>query len=184
MRNVVYGINLTLDGCCDHTKANGSEDIHEYFTQLLQKADTVVYGRKTYELMVPYWPDVEKNLSGKKTEIEFAKAFNALKKVVFSRSLTSTEDENTRIVSTDLRNEILRLKQQPGKDISIGGVDLPSQLIQLGLIDEFYFVVHPIIAGAGRRLFNDTMLPQSLGLKLVDSQTLPSGCVALHYIKH
>jgi len=182
MRKLIYGINLTADGCCDHTKVNGSEEIHEYFTDLMRDVDLIVYGRKTYELMVPYWPDVAKNQSGTRSENEFARVFTALDKVVFSHSLSSA-DSNTKIIRSGLRNEILKLKQQPGKNISVGGVSLPQQLIALGLIDEFYFVVHPIIAGEGRRLFDDTHLQEPANLKLAASQVLRSGCVALHYLK-
>ena len=182
MRKVIYGINLTADGCCDHTKGKGSEEIHEYFTELMHDVDLIVYGRKTYELMVPYWPEVARTNSGTKTENEFARVFTAIDKVVFSRSLNIAEG-NTRIVRTDLGEEILKLKQQPGKNISIGGVDLPSQLIALGLVDEFYFVIHPIIAGEGRRLLDATTLQEKLNLKLVSSKIFKSGYVALHYLR-
>lgn len=182
MRKVIYGINLTTDGCCDHTKFNGSEEIQDYFAELMKEADLIVYGRKTYQLMVPYWPEIAKNQSGTKSEQHFAQTFNAIHKVVFSRSLAQVE-ENTTLISANLGEEFLKLKQAPGKNISIGGVNLPAQLIALGLVDEFYFVVHPIIVGQGRRLFEDTNFPESLNLELVDSKTLKSGCVALHYLK-
>ena len=184
MRSLIFATNISLDGCCDHTKLSGSEAIHEYFTNLMQDVDLLVYGRKTYQLMVPYWPDVAKNQSGQtKATNDFAQTFNAINKLVFSRSLENTEEKNTRIVRTDLRDEILRLKQEPGKSISTGGVDLPTQLIELGLIDEYYFVVQPIIAGEGRRMFENTSLQERLQLKLVDTKTLTSGEVALHYLK-
>ncbi|MGH9765757.1 MAG: dihydrofolate reductase family protein, partial [Blastocatellia bacterium] len=89
----------------------------------------------------------------------------------------------TRIVRGNLRDEILKLKQEPGKNILVGGVDIPSQLMELGLIDEYLFMVGPIIAGAGRRLFDGVSLPEKLQLKLVDTKTFKSGCVALHYLK-
>ena len=183
MRNVIYAINLTLDGCCDHTKFNPDEETHEYFTQLLREVDLLVFGRKTYQLMVPYWPDIAKSQSETKAENEFAQAFDSKKLVVFSRSLDSVEDKNTRIVRTNLRDEILKLKQGPGKDILIGGVDVPSQLMELGLIDEYRFVITPIIVGEGRRLFEGVNLPEKCQLKLVESKTFPSGCVALRYLK-
>jgi dihydrofolate reductase len=184
MRNVIYAINLTLDGCCDHTKFNPAEDLLEHYTHLLRDdAGVLVYGRKTYQLMVPYWPDIAKSQSETKADIEFARAFDSLNKIVFSRSLASAEDKNTRIVRTNLRDEILKLKQAPGKDILIGGVDIPSQLIELGLVDEYRFVVQPIIAGDGRRLMEGVGLPQILRLKLVASKTFKSGCVALRYLK-
>jgi dihydrofolate reductase len=183
MRNVIYAINLTLDGCCDHTKQVADEEAHEYFTNLMRDFDLLVFGRKTYQLMVPYWPDVAKDPSSTKADVEFARAFDSITKIVFSRSLASAEDKNTRIVRTNLRDEILKLKQEPGKNILVGGVDIPSQLMELGLIDEYRFVITPIIAGKGRRLFEGTNLPEKRQLKLVESKTFKSGSVALRYLK-
>lgn len=185
MRNLIYAINLTLDGCCDHTKGSADDEIHEYYTHLLRDdVDTLVFGRKTYELMVPFWPDVARNHSAETQAInDFADAFVSKNIIVFSRSLDSTEGENTRIVRGNLRDEILKLKQQDGKDILLGGVDVPSQLIELGLVDEYRFVVQPIIVGEGRRLLDSTSLPDKLQLKLVDSKIFKSGAVALRYLK-
>jgi dihydrofolate reductase len=184
MRNVIYAINLTLDGCCDHTKFNPAEDLLEHYTHLLRDdVGLLVYGRKTYQLMVPYWPDIAKSQSETKADIEFAQAFDSLNKIVFSRSLGSAEDKNTRIVRTSLRDEILKLKQEQGKNILVGGVSIPSQLIELGLVDEFRFVVAPIIVGEGRRLSEGVNLPQKLQLKLVESKIFESGSVALRYLK-
>lgn len=183
MRNLIFAINITLDGCCDHTKGFADDETHEYFTQLLRKVDLLVFGRKTYELMVPFWPEVAKNQSMTKASNEFARIFDSLNKIVFSRSLATAEDRNTRIVRGNLRDEILKLKQQPGKPILIGGVSVPSQLIELGLVDEYVFVISPIVAGEGRRLLDDVSLPEQLQLKLVDSKFFKSGCVALHYAK-
>ena len=187
MRNVIYAINVTLDGCCDHTKTiapdENDEKLIEYHTQLIRDADLFVYGRKTYQLMVPYWPDVAKDPSATKADKEFARAFESKNKIVFSRSLDSAEDKNTRIVRTKLQDEILKLKQEQGKDILTGGVDIPSQLIELGLVDEYRVVVQPIIAGEGRRLMEGVSLPEKLRLKLVESKPFKSGCVALRYLK-
>ncbi|HZR57276.1 MAG TPA: dihydrofolate reductase family protein [Terriglobales bacterium] len=183
MRSVIYAINITLDGCCDHTKTIADEELLEYYAHLLRDFDLLVYGRKTYELMVPYWPDVAKDQSAAKADIEFAQAFVSKKKIVFSRSLASAEDENTRIVRTNLRDEILKLKQEQGKNILVGGVDIPSQLIELGLVDEYRFVVGPILAGEGRRLMEGVSLPEKLRLKLFESKPFKSGCIALRYLK-
>ena len=183
MRNLIYAINLTPDGCCDHTKFKPDEEDFEHYTQLLRDVDLFVYGRKTYQLMVPYWPDVAKDPSSTKADKEFADAFVSKKKVVFSRSLDSADDGNTRIVGTNLHDEILKLKQAPGGNILAGGVDIPSQLIKLGLVDEYRFVIVPVVAGEGRRLMEGVTLPEKLRLKLVDSKILKSGCVALRYLK-
>jgi dihydrofolate reductase len=183
MRNLIYAINLTLDGCCDHTKGIADEELLDHYTQLLGEMDLQVFGRKTYQLMVPYWPNVAKDPSATRAAKEFARAFESLDRIVFSRSLTSAEDKNTRIVRGNLREEILKLKQEPGKSILAGGVDIPSQLIELGLVDEYRIVIQPILAGEGRRLLQDVTVPQKLQLKLVDAKTLKSGCIALRYLK-
>ena len=183
MRNVIFAINITIDGCCDHTKMIADEELLDYYTQLLRDADLQVFGRKTYQLMVPYWPEVAKNPSEAKASIKFARTFDSINKIVFSRSLDSAEDRNTRIVRGNLPDEILKLKQERGKNILVGGVDVPSQLIELGLVDEYRFVVNPIIAGEGRRLMEGVSLPERLQLKLVDSEIFKSGCVAHHYLK-
>jgi|SRR5215475_1770850 len=182
MRNVIYSINITLDGCCDHTKGMADEELLEYYAHLLREVDLLVFGRKTYELMVPYWPDIARNPSGQtKADVEFARTFDSINKVVFSQSLGSAEG-NTRVVRGKPQDEIPKLKQEQGKNILLGGVDIPSQLIELGLVDEFHFVVQPILAGEGRRLLADISL-ERLQLKLVESKILKSGCVALRYLK-
>jgi dihydrofolate reductase len=180
MRKLVYAINTTLDGCVDHTKFYPDEDTFAYVTQLTRDADTFLYGRKTYELMVPYWPDAAKE----DPSDEFARAFVAVEKiVVFSQSLNSAEDEKTRIFSTGLEDEVLKLKQEQGKTIMTGGVHLASQLAALALIDEYHFLVHPIIVGEGRRLFEGINLQEKLKLKLVESTVFESGAVVLRYAK-
>jgi len=182
MRNLIYAINLTIDGCIDHTKGYADDELHDFYTNLIRDAGLLAYGRITYQLMVPYWPDIAKNTSGhKKADVEFAKAFNDVGKVVFSQSLEKVEDKNSRLVRTKAEDEILKLKQENGKNILLGGVALPSYLTELGLVDEYIFVVQPNVAGEGRRLLEGVNLRGKL--KLVNSTTLKSGCVVLHYVK-
>jgi dihydrofolate reductase len=183
MRKLIYAINVSIDGCCDHTKMVPDEDLFDYHIQLIRGVGLFVYGRKTYHLMVPYWPDVAKDPSSSKSDMEFGQAFDSKNIVVFSRTLNDVEDGKTRIVRGDLREEILRLKQEPGGDILAGGVDIPSQLIELGLVDELRVIVVPVVAGKGRRLFEDMILPASQRLKLVESKAFESGSVALRYAK-
>jgi len=183
MRKLIFAINMTLDGCVDHTKQFVDEEHFAYFTHLTQEVDVQVFGRKTYQLMVPYWPEVARNPSETKADREFARAFVAINKLVFSRSLPSAEERKTRIVRTNLRDEILKLKQEQGKNILAGGVDIPTQLIELGLVDEYRFVVGPTLAGAGRRLLEGVNLPEKLQLRLAESKVFKSGCVALRYLK-
>jgi len=133
--------------------------------------------------MVPYWPDVAKSPSEGEGTNEFARVFDSLDKVVFSTTLKHVEGNNTRIVRANVVEEVLALKQQPGKDISIGGLSIASQLSVRGLIDEYHFFVHPVVAGKGPRLF-ETVKPQDrLQLDFIGLETLPSGVVALHYRK-
>jgi dihydrofolate reductase len=185
MRNLIYAINTTLDGCCDHTKFGPDKETFTYATQLTRDAGTFLYGRITYQLMVPYWPDAAKNPAGDRTaHVEFAEAFDAVEQiVVFSQSLDSPEGEKTRIVRTGLRDEVLKLKQKPGKNIFTGGIAFPSQLAELGLIDEYHIIVHPIIVGEGRRLFDGIKLQEKLQLKLVETTVFNSGSVVLRYLK-
>jgi dihydrofolate reductase len=186
MRKLIFAINTTLDGVVEHMKLGPpDQETGEYFTRLTRDTGTFLYGRKTYQLMVPYWPDVVKNLSGQPTaKAEFAQAFDAVEKIiVFSQSLESAEGEKTRIVHTGLRDEVLKLKQEQGKNIMTGGVTLASQLATLGLIDEYHFAVYPIIAGEGRRLFEGINLQEKLQLKLVESKVFKSGTVVLRYLK-
>jgi len=185
MRKLIFAINVTMDGCCDHTKGIPDEEVHDYFARLTREADTLVYGRKTYELMVPFWPDIAKNPTEETKGLDdFAQAFDSVSQIlVFSRSLDRAQGKNTRIVRANLQDEILKLKQGQGKNILTGGVDLPSQLIELGLVDEIRLVVQPILVGKGRRLFDEMNLPDKLEFKLVDSKIFKSGCVALRYLK-
>ncbi len=183
MRKLIYTINFTIDGCFDHTNMTPDAELFDFFINLVRGAGLLVYGRITYQLMVPYWPDAINDPSSSKAEIEFARAFDSVEKVVFSKSLEKVEDKNSRLVRTNPGEEVLRLKQQPGKDILVGGVALPSYLIAHGLVDEYIFVVYPIIAGKGKRLMEGTSLREKLQLKLVDSRVLKSGAVLLHYVK-
>jgi dihydrofolate reductase len=183
MRKLIYGINVSLDGCCDHTRFNGGNDVHDYFRQLLEASDLVIYGRKTYELMVPFWPEMAQTQSMNETGNAFARAFAGIRRILVSRTTPAVSDGQTTIIRENLEEEVLKLKQQPGKAISTGGVELPARLIELGLVDEFHMVIHPLLVGEGRRLFTEMRLPQNLGLTLTGSTTLSSGCIALRYDK-
>ncbi len=184
MRKVVFAINITADGYCSHTDGIADEELHEYFTGLLRDADIILYGRITYQLMVPYWPEIAKTQSETAVTNEFARVFDSLEKVVFSRTLKQVEGGNARIAGTNVAEEVLALRQQPGKDICVGSLSIASQLSERGLIDEYRFVVHPVIAGKGPRLFDTVKLQERLRLDFVGSKTFRSGVIALHYRKH
>ncbi len=184
MRKVVFAINTTADWYCSHTDGIADEELHEYFTRVLRNASVILSGRITYQLMVPYWPDIARNQSETKSENEFARVYDSLEKIVFSTTLTHVEDKNTRLEHGNVAEEVLALKQQPGKGICVGSLSIASQLSDRGLIDEYHFVVHPVIAGKGPRLF-DTVKPQAkLLLDFIGSKTFQSGVVALQYRKH
>jgi dihydrofolate reductase len=152
---------------------------------MMREAGALAYGRKTYELMVPFWPDMAKSQSGPTQGMkDFAQAFDAVPKiVVFSRTLEKVEDPKTTIIRADLKDEILKLKQEPGGDIFVGGVDIPSQLMKHDLVDEYRIVIMPVIAGDGPRLMGGIPLPETLKLKLVESKVFRAGCIALRYVK-
>jgi dihydrofolate reductase len=184
MRKLIFGINMSVDGCCDHTKVEGSEEVLDYFTSLLRMADVLVYGRKTYQLMVPFWPDIAQGDCGhSRAMTDFARAFVSVGQiVVFSRSSDLAEGGNMRIARAGLREEIAQMKQGQGGDILTGGVAVPSQLIELGLVDEYRILVHPVLAGEGRRLLEGANLAQRLQLRLADFRSLKSGHLALRYL--
>ncbi len=184
MRKVVFAINITTDGFCNHTDGIVDDELHEYFTRLLRNASLLLYGRITYQLMVPHWPDVARNQPGPEAINDFARVFDSLDKVVFSTTLQHVDGNNTRIVRANVAEEVVALKQQPGKDIFVGGLSIASQLSTRGLIDEYRFVVHPVVAGKGLRLF-ETLKPQDrLRLDFIGSETFGSGVVAPHYRKN
>jgi dihydrofolate reductase len=180
MRKVILAINISIDSCISHMSFRPDEEVFGYFNDLMyQDVDLVAYGRKMYEIMFPYWAE-EANWE-RAVEKGFGPKITGLDKIVFSRTLESAE-YNTRIVCTDPVEELLKLKQAPGKNIYVGTVSLFAQLAQAGVIDEYHFVVHPVIVGQGTRLL-DGSLPERLQLKLVESKVFKSGCVALSYVK-
>jgi dihydrofolate reductase len=178
MRKVIFAINITIDGCCGHESGIVDDELHEHFTGLLRDSDIEIFGRNTYHLMYPYWHDVAVNQSESKVINEFARVFDAMPKIVFSTTLKDVEWNNTTLLHSNLQEEIIKLKQQPGKNISIGGLNIAAQLAQAGLIDEYRFLVHPIVAGKGPRLFETG---RDFRLELLGSKTLRSGVVELHY---
>ena len=184
MRKVVFAINTSADGFCGHTDMNPDDQLLDFFTKLLGNASVVLTGRTTYQLMVPYWPDIAKDQSAKRADLEFARVFDSLDMIVFSTTLKHVDGKNRRIARGNVAEELLALKQQPGKDILVGSLSIASQLSAQDLIDEYYFVIHPVIAGKGPRLFETLKLQDRLQLEFIDSKTFQSGVVALRYRKH
>jgi dihydrofolate reductase len=181
MRKVVFGINVSIDGYCGHESGVAADDeLHQYFTDLLRQSDVHLLGRNTYELMYPFWHDVAVAQSEGPALNEFASEFDSIAKLVFSTTMERAEWNNTTLLRSGLREKIVELKQQPGKDIAIGSINLAAQAEEWGLIDEYHFVVHPVIAGKGPRLFKPG---GGRSLTLLNSRVFGSGAVALHYKK-
>jgi dihydrofolate reductase len=155
----------------------------EYFTRLMQDTGVIVYGRKTYELMIPYWPEVAKNKSGSPGDIAFAEAMTPIEKIVLSRTLKNVE-ENTKIVSENPEGLIRELKQQPGKKIAFSSASLLPRMLGSGLIDELYLVVHPVLVGVKKRLFENFRVAEKLNFQLEHTQLFKSGVIALQYQKN
>lgn len=182
MRKVSFGINISLDGYCDHTLGEPSEELMEYFTGMMDDVDLIFYGRVMYQLMFPYWVDVARDRSGSAAEVRFADRLVSINKVVVSQSLGKV-DGNTTIIRSHPVAELRKLKAQPGKTISVDTVSMLPELMAAGLIDEFHLVLHPVMAGSGRHLLDSGSLPNNLKLELLQTKTFRNGCVALHYHK-
>jgi dihydrofolate reductase len=182
MRPLRYSINVTLDGCCDHRAASTDEDLHRYWAERLAQADALLFGRVTYEMMEAAWraparPGPRPDWMQPWME-PFARTIDAAKKYVVSSTLDRV-DWNAELVRGDLGKAVQQLKREPGKGLFVGGVKLPLALAELGLIDEYEFVVHPRLAGHGPTLFAG--LSKSLDLKLVSRLEFGSGAVAMRY---
>ena len=181
MRPLRYSINITLDGCCDHRAGSTDEELHRYWAENLARADALLFGRVTYEMMQSAW-----RFSATGTRPDwmeawmepFARTIDAAKKYVVSSTLDRV-DWNAELVRGDLGNAVEQLKRQPGKGLFVGGVKLPLALAELGLIDEYEFVVHPRLAGHGPTLFAGLSKP--VDLKLVGRLEFGSGAVAMRY---
>jgi len=178
MRPLRYSINVTLDGCCDHRAITPDEDLFRHSTQILAQADALLFGRVTYEMMEAAWrPPAPAGARPDWVE-PFVRWINAAKKYVVSSTLDRV-DWNAELVRGDLGKAVQQLKQEPGKGLFTGGVKLPLALAELGLIDEYEFVVHPRLAGHGPTLFAG--LSKRVDLRLVSRLEFASGAVAMRY---
>jgi dihydrofolate reductase len=177
MRPLRYSINITLDGCCDHRAGSTDEELHRYWAESLAQADALLFGRVTYEMMEAAWRLPATGVRPEWME-PFARSIHAAKKYVVSSTLPQV-DWNAELVRGDLGQAVQQLKQKPGKDLFVGGVQLPLALAELGLIDEYEFVVHPRLAGHGPTLFAG--LSKYVDLKLVSHLEFGSGAMAMRY---
>ena len=185
MRKLIAAINMTLDGFCDHTAMIADEEIHQHYNELLSNADTLIYGRITYQLMESYWPTIVKNPTGNIPMDEFAVLIDNISKIVYSRTLQHVEWKNTKLKKEVIKEELLELKQSrngASKNILVGSPGLIialTQLTQLGLIDEYQLSVQPTILGSGLPLFKN--VKDRVNLKLLKTKTFACGAITLYY---
>ena len=181
MRKLIAAINMTLDGFCDHTAMIADDEVHDHYTELINNADAILYGRITYQLM-EFWPTLLKNPSGNRSMDDFAIAIDKIPKIVFSRTLKNVEWKTARIASRSIEEEILALKQSgnPGtKDILVGSPSLIVAATNLKLIDEYQLSVQPTIAGKGLPLFKN--INDRVNLKLIKTKFFDCGAVTCYY---
>ena len=168
MRKVIFSINSSINGFADHTTGIADDELHDFFTNLLNEVDVSLMGRKTYQLMAGYWPFAYKDPECTESIKRFADKFNAMKKIVFSNTLKSVEWQNSVLAEKDLISTVSELKKEKGKSISAGSISIGE------------FVIHPVIAGKGLRLFDEVNV--SKNLQLIDSRKFDSGAIAVRYI--
>jgi dihydrofolate reductase len=181
MKKAIAAINMTIDGFCDHTSGIPDEEIHQHYADLLRSADTILYGRITYQLM-EYWRTVLENPTGDKAMDDFAVAIDRTPKIVFSRTLKNVDWKSAKLATQDLEKEVLELKQSRNggsKDVFVGSPSLIVALTKLNLIDEYQLCVHPVIAGSGLPLFKN--ISEKITLKLLKTKTFSGGAVVLYY---
>jgi dihydrofolate reductase len=180
MRPLRFSINVTLDGCCDHREMFGDEELHRNAVENFERADGILFGRVTYELMESAWrPRAGAWPDWMEPWMEpFARSIDAAKKYVVSSTLERV-DWNAELLRGDLGEAVRRLKREPGKGLFVAGAQLAQALAELELIDEYELVVHPRLAGHGPTLFAG--LSKRVDLELVGRRELGSGAVALRY---
>jgi len=187
MRKVIVSMNVTLDGFMagrnyelDWHFSYWNEEMAEHACERLSKIDTILLGRVTYQAMAGYWPYQAFNTSFPREQLAFAEMMNNYRKVVFSRTLQNTAWNNSRLVKANLRREIARLKQQPGKDMIIyGSRSIVTALMRSGLVDEYELWVHPVLLGKGKPLFPGQ--PHMRQLRLMRTRSFASGVIILYY---
>lgn len=169
---------MTLDGFCDHTAGLPDEEIHNHYTELLNQGDAILYGRITYQLM-EYWRTFLENPSEEKSMNDFAIAIDNIPKIVFSHTLKNVEWKSATLANRDLKETVIKLKQQSGKDIFVGSPGLIIQLMNLSLIDELQLCIYPVVGGSSMPLFEN--IKDRTILKLLKTKTFNSGAILLYY---
>jgi dihydrofolate reductase len=179
MGRLILEMNVTLDGCCDHTQVIADEELHQYATDLLDQSDALLFGRLTYQLMESSWPAVASSGTGPQAIVDFARKIDRKPKYVVSRTLDQVTWQNSFLLKGPVAEEVAALKEAGMTVLVSGGPGLGSSLAQLGLVDEYHFLVQPIVAGRGPRLLEG--IDRRLDLRLAETRTLKSGVVVLRY---
>lgn len=180
MRKLISSINVTIDGYCDHTHVIADDDLHDYAAKLLDSSGVVVLGSATFRLFESAWPEIAKNSEGTESEVRFAKKLDAIQKTVFSHTIESSDWQNASVKSGDLAEEIMKLKNEPGKDLlTFGSPGLLISLSNLRLVDEYQFVVQPMLVGRGRLLTQG--LESEFNLEHIGTERFGSGAVVHTY---
>lgn len=178
MRKIIAALNITLDGFCDHTAGIPDEELHDHYTDLIRNADAILYGRITYELM-EFWRPLLNNPSGEKSMDGFAKAIDAIPKIVFSNTLDYVDWDSATLAKQPIEEVVAQFKKQSGKDILIGSRSLILQLINRNLLDELQICIHPVVIGKGLPLFDQ--INERRVLKLLKTKSFDSGAIILYY---
>jgi dihydrofolate reductase len=183
MRKIIYAMSVSLDGFIEAPDGDlrwsyPDEELHQHFNEQEQLIDIHLYGRGLYENMASYWPAADSNPSTSPAEIEYARIWKNMPKIVFSRTLKQV-NWNSRLVSGNITEVVKRLKAQPGRDMSVGGAGLAFSFMQLGLIDEYRLYLHPVVLGGGKQMFGPLQNP--INLKLVETHRFGSGVLLLKY---
>jgi len=183
MRKVIYAMSVSLESFIeaadgDLSWSNPDEELHKHFNDLEAMVGIHLYGRRMYEIMAASWPTAAEDPSAPEVVIEYARIWKDMKKIVFSKTLKQVA-WNSQLVNQDIAEEVNKLKAGPGKYMSVGGAGLASTFLQLGLIDEYWLYVHPVILGSGKSMFHQ--LHDRINLQLVETRTFGSGVVLLRY---
>ena len=182
MPKIISFLNITVDGFCGHDAVIADAEHHRFACNIIDHAGGVLFGRVTYEMFENFWPDVLKNSNESDSMVAFAKLINDLPKFVFSRSLVEVSWNRSAIVKDNQESSIKSLKEDADGDLYVlGSPGLVSALTDKGLIDEYYFLVQPMMAGAGPRLFDTRQMIFRTNMKLIDTQTFDSGVMVMHY---
>lgn len=180
---MIYAMSVSLDGFIEGPDGDidwsyPDEELHQHFNDLERSTDILLYGRRLYENMAAHWPTADMNPSAPKTELEYAHIWKEKPKIVFSKTLEKVE-WNSRLIKDNILEEVTKLKEQPGKILSVGGAGLASTFMKLGLIDEYRLYVHSVILGSGKPMFPET--ESYIKLEFIEALPFASGVVMLRY---